>query len=140
MPILRMSTAFAQSANDLPNEEKVKLPKILMLLTDNPQHPSLQFQKVNGAHRANIYECRLDKSWRIILQRTGEMNFDLIYVGPHDKALRYGSSLREAYTRYGGNVDLADSVGAYLSGCDDAIEFVAFSEAELQKWGIVQNV
>jgi mRNA interferase RelE/StbE len=88
MAILRMSSIFAESANRLPKEARAKLPKVFMLLTSNPRHPSLRLKKIKGAIRPNVYECRLDRSWRLILQGMGEMTFDLVYAGAHDEAIR----------------------------------------------------
>jgi hypothetical protein len=135
MAILRMSTVFAQSANELPMEEKVKLPRIFMLLTDNPGHPSLQLQKIECARCSNVYECRLDKSWRIILERTGEMTFDLIYVGTSDEAARFSESLREDESGYGSDAAAVAQMQSYLAGCDDALHFVAVTRANLERWG-----
>ena len=127
MAILRMSTVFAQLADQLPQEEKLKLTKVFMLLTDNPRHPSLQLKKIEGAHRINVYECRLDHSWRIILQQISELTFDLIYVGTHDEAISYGSHLREDHPRYASDQSVLSQVNAYLAGDDQAIEFVPVS-------------
>jgi len=133
MAILRMSTVFAQSANRLPKEAKVKLTKVFMLLTDNPRHPSLQLKKIEGASRTNIYECRLDQFWRIVLQEIGEMTFDLVYVGAHDEAISYGSRLREAPAHYNSYTPNLERVNSYLAGNDQALEFVPVSQTDLEK-------
>jgi len=133
MAILRMSSVFAQSANQLPKEAKVKLTKAFMLLTDNPRHPSLQLKKIEGAARKNVYECRLDQFWRMILQETGEMTFDLIYVGAHDEAISYGARLREAPVRYDAYAPILERVNSYLAGNDQALEFIKVSRADLER-------
>jgi mRNA-degrading endonuclease YafQ of YafQ-DinJ toxin-antitoxin module len=135
MAILRISTVFAQLANQLPQEEKLKLTKVFMLLTDNPHHPSLQLKKIQGAHRINVYECRLDQTWRIILQQISEMTFDLIYVGTHDEAIYYGAHLRENHDRYGPNRPFLSMVNSYLAGDDHALEFVSLSPGDFETWG-----
>lgn len=124
MAILRISTVFAQLADELPPEEKVKLTKVFLLLTDNPRHPSLDLKKLEGARRVGVFECRLDSSWRIILQRIGETTYDLIYVGPHDEALSFGTHLRERCDRYGEDPAVLQ-VRSYLLGDDTALEFRA---------------
>jgi hypothetical protein len=134
MAILRMSNIFAESANRLPQGAKVKLTKIFMLLTDNPRHPSLQLKKIEGATRKNVYECRIDQFWRIILQEVGEMTFDLIYAGTHDEALRYGAQLREARAAYDFSKPSIESrLESYLAGNDEAIEFVTVTPSELER-------
>jgi mRNA-degrading endonuclease YafQ of YafQ-DinJ toxin-antitoxin module len=131
---IRISNIFAESANRLPKETKVKLTKVFMLLTDNPRHPSLQLKKIEGAHRKNVYECRIDQFWRIILQEVGEMTFDLIYAGAHDEALRYGAQLHEARTVYDLSKSSVESrLDSYLAGDDEAIEFVTVAPSELER-------
>ncbi len=138
MAILRMSNVFAEAANRLPKEAKAKLPKVFVLLTNDPRHPSLQVKKIEGARRSNIYECRLDQSWRIILQQFGEMTFDLVYVGPHDEAISYGARLREAGPEYsssetlGQGESILESVRAYLEGDDHILEFSSVTLADLE--------
>ncbi len=134
MVILRMSTLFTQSANQLPKEAKVKLTKTFMLLTNNPRHPSLQLKKIEGAIRKNVYECRLDQFWLIILQEVGEMTFDLVYVGAHDEAIRYGAGVREATAHYSSDLPL-DRVNSYLAGNEQALEFVKVSQSDLEMLG-----
>lgn len=132
MAILRMSNIFAESANRLPKEEKAKLPKVFALLTNNPRHPSLQVKKIQGALRQNVYECRLDQSWRIILQEIGEMTFDLVYVGAHDEALSYGARLRESKAYYSSEFPIEERLESYLNGDDKALEFINVTFADLE--------
>lgn len=133
MAILRMSSVFARSANQLPKEAKVKLTKAFMLLTENPRHPSLQLKKIEGATRKNVYECRLDQFWRMILQETGEMTFDLVYVGRHDEAIIYGAQIREAPNLCGEYAPILERVKSYLAGDDQALEFVPVSQADVER-------
>jgi len=133
MAILQMSTIFTESANRLPKEAKVKLPKVFMLLTDNPRHPSLQLKKIEGAVRKDVYECRIDLSWRIVLREIGKMTFDLVYAGAHDEAISYGARLREAGIIYGMYVSMESRLESYLAGNYDAIEFIPVTMGELEK-------
>ena len=135
MTILRMSSIFAESANCLPKETRAKLPKAFMLLTSNPRHPSLQLKKIKGAIRSNVYECRLDRSWRLVLQEMGDMNFDLVYVGAHDEAISYGARLRERGPRYDSSVSIVERLESYLAGDDQALEFVTLTPGDLARLG-----
>jgi mRNA-degrading endonuclease YafQ of YafQ-DinJ toxin-antitoxin module len=87
-----MSTIFTKSANRTPKETKPKLIKIFMLLTKDLRHSSLQVKKIKGAKQKNIYECRVDKSWRLILKMYDNY-LDLLYVGRHDEAIICGGKL-----------------------------------------------
>jgi len=135
MTILRMSNIFAKSADRLPKEARAKLPKAFKLLTSNPRHPSLQLKKIKGAVRPNVYECRLDQSWRLILQEMGDMNFDLIYVEAHDEAISYGARLREHGPRYDSSVSIVERLESYLAGDDQALEFVTLTPDDLARFG-----
>ena len=135
MAILKMSGIFAESAHRLPKETRAKLPKVFMLLTSNPRHPSLQLKKIKGAIRPNVYECRLDRSWRLILQGMGEMTFDLVYAGAHDEAINYGARLRERDSHYGSSVSIVERLESYLAGDDQALEFVAVASDDLERFG-----
>ena len=132
MTTLTMSNIFAESADRLPKAAKAKLPKIFKLLTNNPRHPSLQLKKIKGSSRPNIYECRLDRSWRLILQDRGNMTFDLVYVGAHDDAIGYGARLRESGSHYGSSVSALERLESYLAGDNEALEFVAVTPGELE--------
>jgi mRNA-degrading endonuclease YafQ of YafQ-DinJ toxin-antitoxin module len=133
MAILRMSNIFAESANHLPKEAKTKLLKVFVLLTDNPRHPSLQLKKIQGASRKDVYECRIDQFWRIVLKEVSEMTFDLIYVGAHDEAISYGARLREARVEYGLSASIENRLEFYLVGNDEALEFTAVTLSELAR-------
>jgi len=133
MAILRMSSIFAESANRLPKEAKTKLLKVFVLLTDNPRHPSLQLKKIQGTSRKDVYECRIDQFWRIVLKEVGEMTFDLIYAGAHDEALSYGTQLREARVEYGLSESIENRLKSYLVGNDEALEFTTVTLSELER-------
>lgn len=133
MAILQMSTIFTESANRLPKEAKVKLPKVFMLLTNNPRHPSLQLKKIEGAARKDVYECRIDQFWRIVLREIGKMTFDLVYAGAHDEAISYGARLRESGIIHGMYASIEGRLESYLAGNDEAIEFIPVTLDELER-------
>ena len=123
MAELKISEVFAESANRLPKEAKTKLLKVFMLLTSNPHHPSLQLKKIKGAARNDIYECRLDQFWRLVVQDLGGMLFQLVYVGPHDEAIERGAVARETPASYGIPLGLDERIDSFLSGGDTALVF-----------------
>lgn len=134
MAELRVSEVFARAANRLPKEARVKLLKVFMLLTQDPRHPSLQLKKVQGAARADIYECRVDQFWRLIVQNDDGMSFQLVDVGPHDDVIARGAQVREARPGYAPTDTSArasaDAVAAYLSGDDSALRFRTWTETD----------
>lgn len=88
-----MSNDFAKAAHHLPKETREKLTKVFFLLTSDPRHPSLQVKKIKGAKRNDVYECRIDKSWRMVMCDMGQMQYDLIAIGEHDKTINLGKSV-----------------------------------------------
>jgi len=130
MAELKMSDIFAESANRLPKEAKAKMLKVFMLLTSNPKHPSLQLKKIQGAHRDDIYECRVDQFWRLILQDLGNKLYQLVYVGAHDEAINRGEAVREEPTAYGPN-SVECMVHSFAQGDDTSMQFVTVQLEEL---------
>lgn len=81
---------FLELAGSLSKEAKLKLVKIMKLLSGNIRHPSLQTKRVKGS--ANIfYECRVDQGIRLIYDKTNS-TLRCWYVGEHDSALRFAIS------------------------------------------------
>lgn len=103
-------------------------------MTEDLQHPSLNFEKLKGAVRPNVYECRIDKYWRIILKKTGKIIF-LVYAGKHDKAIRYGTQLAEEQVSYGGDKEasITESLESYLAGDDNTLEFISVTQDEFKR-------
>ena len=92
---LTMDRSFAHTADLLPKEARAKLPKFFCEFITNPRHPSLHFEKITGAARRDIYKCRLDQYWRIIVKeiRRGS-TYTLVCVGRHDEAIELGRKLK----------------------------------------------
>ncbi|WP_020559004.1 type II toxin-antitoxin system RelE family toxin [Thiofilum flexile] len=123
MVALRISNDFAKEAHQLPKETREKLTKVFFLLTSDPRHPSLQVKKIKGAKRDDIYECRIDQSWRMVLRDMGQMQYDLISIGEHDKTISFGKSLD-------GSIIAGLTGGAWLAG-GPSIIVAAFAGLEL---------
>ncbi|MGH9784198.1 MAG: type II toxin-antitoxin system RelE family toxin [Terriglobia bacterium] len=143
MAVLRMSNNFADAAHRLPKDARAKLAKVFSLLTSDPRHPSLQVKKIQGARRPDIYECRLNDGWRIILRDIGQMTFDLIYVGPHDEAISYGQRVSEAPALYDLPVAIPQLqeplvslvlVVRFLEGDDSCLQFKPVTSSYLRRF------
>lgn len=52
--------AFIKSYEKLPISKRKKFDRLLPLLLENPQYPSLRARKMSGS---NIYEARLDEHY-----------------------------------------------------------------------------
>jgi hypothetical protein len=87
-----MSKDFAKAADDLPKNIRAKLMKVFFLLTSDPKHPSLQVKKIQGSKRNDVYECRVDQSWRMVMRDLGDMQYDLVAIGEHDKTIAWGAN------------------------------------------------
>lgn len=135
MTTQKASSLFWESASCLPKEARAKLPRVLLLLTTDPRHPSLQVKKLEGAARADVYECRLNQFWRIILRHVEAMTYDLVYVGPHDEAIRRGLGVREPSAPYGVEPDLLVVLQSFLDGNDEHVVFREIAPADLAYLG-----
>lgn len=133
MAKVSMAELFIAAAARLPKETRAKLPKVFDLIRTNPRHPSLQVKKLEGAIRRNVYECRLNDSFRIILELESDMSYGLVYVGSHDEALRYGTRVAEPLRGYGDYVDLREELLAYLYGDEAAITFRPLTQEDVER-------
>ncbi|MCU0610683.1 MAG: hypothetical protein MUE60_02710 [Candidatus Eisenbacteria bacterium] len=131
MPEMFMSQQFLKAAVSLPKGAKVKLFKIFDLLGENPRHPSLHMKKIQGAHRADIYECRVDDFWRLIVRVGGDVGIQLVYVGAHDEAIRHGAHVHESVEPFGAPPSPDGLVNAFLAGDDAALGFLPVTGSDL---------
>jgi mRNA-degrading endonuclease RelE of RelBE toxin-antitoxin system len=86
MRTFNINPAFFAAAHELPKEVAKKAWKALHLFSENPRHPSLQYETLRGA-LAGLASIRVDDNYRIILLEN-DRAFTLLYVGSHDKAYR----------------------------------------------------
>jgi mRNA-degrading endonuclease RelE of RelBE toxin-antitoxin system len=72
---------FKKFYQKLPKNIQQKTDKTLLLLEQNPSHPSLKVKKMEGTQ--NIYEWRISDNYRGTFQKIGNMGY-LRKVGTHD--------------------------------------------------------
>jgi mRNA-degrading endonuclease RelE of RelBE toxin-antitoxin system len=134
MPSLIVSNIFEKSLKKLPKDTLKKIEKVKRLIQENPHHPSLHLKKIQESVRKDVFECRVDDFWRMVLRQDEGNKYDLIYVGPHDKAIKYGAGLREAPAYYGADENLAIVLNLYLAGDEKAIVFIEIVDEVFMKW------
>ncbi|MBI2829782.1 MAG: hypothetical protein HYX81_01340 [Chloroflexi bacterium] len=76
---------FEEAYEKLTGTEKNSVRKALILLGNNPRHPSLRVKKMQGGR--DIWEARCSKKLRMTFQMAGE-NAVMRNVGEHDKVLK----------------------------------------------------
>jgi mRNA interferase RelE/StbE len=86
MPKIRSSPRFKKSYRELPEVIRAKVKKALTLLSENPQHPSLQVKRIQGF--TSIYEAQVDQNYRLTFQRLSGDKLQLRVVGRHDETLK----------------------------------------------------
>jgi addiction module RelE/StbE family toxin len=86
MPKIRFTRRFLKSFARLPKAIQDKIKKQMLLLAENPLHPSLQIKPIQGA--AGIYEARVDADYRMTYERDADDTLVLRVVGKHDDALK----------------------------------------------------
>lgn len=78
---------FERAYKKLTYAQKDSVDKALRRFRENPRHPSLHFEKLQGSSYRTI---RADLGIRIVLSGGKDDHFDLVDVGSHDLADRYG--------------------------------------------------
>ena len=73
---------FQKHYKTLTAQEKSQLRKKLILLADNPAHPSLRTKRIQGTDK--LYECSVNMDIRIIWYYEGDTMIILADVGHHD--------------------------------------------------------
>ncbi|MDO8588936.1 MAG: hypothetical protein Q7T82_18065 [Armatimonadota bacterium] len=75
---------FEQAYRGLPEPLRRKTDKALLLLAENPRHPSLRLKKIQGA--PGIWEAGVDRGCRLTLEIRSDA-FLLRNVGKYDPTL-----------------------------------------------------
>jgi mRNA-degrading endonuclease RelE of RelBE toxin-antitoxin system len=76
------TAGYRRDFSRLPHRVQQRVIKALELLSTNPRHPSLHFKRIKG--RENLWEVRVTKSYRIVLEQGSGEDFYLRTVGTHD--------------------------------------------------------
>ena len=73
---------FQKNFKKLTEQEKKQLKKKLILLAENPFHPSLRTKHIQGT--SDLFECSVNMDIRIIWYYEGDKMIILLDVGHHD--------------------------------------------------------
>jgi mRNA interferase RelE/StbE len=84
--LIELTKRFINAYRQLPAEIREKIDKQLLLLAENPRHPSLRSKPIQGA--PGIYEARIDQNYRLTYQRMLGDILLLRVVGRHDETLK----------------------------------------------------
>ena len=77
---IRRTASFLKDYRSLPPEIQKRIDKQIVLLIENPKHPSLRMKKLKGT---NIWELRITKGYRMTLKYVEDF-LELRRVGTHD--------------------------------------------------------
>ena len=77
---IQTTRPFDEDYSALPESIKERVDKQLIILIENPHHPSLRLKKIKG--HPNIWEGRITKSYRFTFQISGEI-YLLLRIGTH---------------------------------------------------------
>jgi mRNA-degrading endonuclease YafQ of YafQ-DinJ toxin-antitoxin module len=89
MPTLEASRRFLRAydkATKRDRERGARINKALELFRTDPDHPSLNFERLAGS---DLFSIRIDRGDRIILRRRDGEWFELVDLGSHDIYRRY---------------------------------------------------
>ena len=79
---LTFTERFQKHYKQLTAQEKKQLQRKLLLLAENPMHPSLRTKRIQGT--ADLFECSVNMDIRIIWFYEGDKLIILVDVGHHD--------------------------------------------------------
>ena len=85
MPKIKFTRHFLRCFARLPDAIQEKVKKQVVLLAENPRHPSLQSKPIQGA--PGLYEARVDRDYRMTSERGLDDTLILRVVDRHDDAL-----------------------------------------------------
>ncbi len=78
---------FQKHYKDLTETEKKQLKNKLVILSENPQHPSLRTKRIQGTD--DLFECSVNMDIRIVWYYEGNTMIILVDVGHHDVLKKY---------------------------------------------------
>ena len=85
MPKIKFTRRFLRCFARLPVAIQEKVKKQVVLLAENPRHPSLQSKPIQGA--PGLHEARVDRDYRMTYERGPDDTLILRVVDRHDEAL-----------------------------------------------------
>jgi mRNA-degrading endonuclease RelE of RelBE toxin-antitoxin system len=86
MPKILLTERFISLYRNLPAAIRKKIDRQIILLADNPRHPSLQTKPIQGTK--GIFEARVDINYRLAYERLLDDTLLLRVVARHDEALK----------------------------------------------------
>jgi mRNA interferase RelE/StbE len=78
---LYFTRSFEKDYSKLPEKIQNSIDKQLVLLLDNPYHPSLHSKKIKGT--PNLWELRISKGYRLSYEMTDD-SIIILRAGTHD--------------------------------------------------------
>jgi len=81
---LRFLKRFVGNYDALQPEIRLKVDKALVLLIENPRHPSLRLKRMHG--KPAVWEARVDRQYRMTFVIEGDL-YVMRNVGKHDETL-----------------------------------------------------
>ncbi len=86
MPKIKSSPRFVKAYVKLSAALREKVDKAILLLQENPRHPSLQTKPIQGFK--GVYEARVDINCRLTYERLPDDLLLIRVVATHDDALK----------------------------------------------------
>jgi len=86
VPKIKSSPRFIKAYVKLPAAIREKVDKAIILLTENPRHPSLQSKPIQSFK--GIYEARVDINYRVTYERLPNDVLLVRTVAKHDETFK----------------------------------------------------
>ena len=116
----------------LSDNERTRCTRAVEIFSENPFHPSLNYERLGGSSRQNQCSIRASQELRVILAADPDFSNPesvlLLYAGHHDAAYRWASR-RGYYTDAEGTVNLGD-----VARPDEAPANAISSLSDFEEW------
>lgn len=108
-PTVAISTDFLTAYAALPRQKQGKVTEFFNKFRNDPNHPGINFEKINEGIDKNICSVRIDDTYRGIIVREPESNvYILLWVDHHDEAYAWAKRKKCSINKLTGSVQIFD--------------------------------
>ncbi len=108
-PTVAISADFLTAYAALPKQKQGKVTEFFNKFRNDPNHPGINFEKINEGIDKNICSVRIDDTYRGIVVREPESNvYILLWVDHHDEAYAWAKRKKCSINKLTGSVQIFD--------------------------------
>lgn len=108
-PTVAISADFLTAYAAVPRQKQSKVTEFFNKFRNNPMHPGINFEKIEGGIDKNICSVRIDDTYRAIVVRQPESGvYILLWVDHHDEAYAWAKRKKCSINKTTGSVQIFD--------------------------------